>query len=106
MPSGLPCRNLDATPSQHRADPGKQRPRTERLREIVIGAEIERLDFHLFIAARRDDDDGHRRSFANPPADLKPIDTVNFTIWPSTIKLLPSTIVGILTTHVCVNLAG
>src|ERR1700674_271544 len=52
---------------QRHAHPRHQFADTERLVDVVVGAEVERVDlFHLAIA-RREDDDRHVRPFAHPP---------------------------------------
>ena len=57
------CRSAVAHARQQLAD-------IERLVDVVVGAEIERLDLFGFALARRQDDDRHIGPFARPPDDV------------------------------------
>ena len=60
-----------AVPSAQRdANPRQQLLGTERFRDVVIGAEIERADLVCFATARRQHDDRHRRRLADARADF------------------------------------
>ena len=47
---------------------------TERLGDVIVGADVEHRDFVRLAAARRQHDDRHGRFRANAPADLGPLD--------------------------------
>ncbi len=56
--------------AQRDADPGQQLFGTERLGDVVVGAEVERLHLVGLVAARREHDDRHLRGPPDAPADL------------------------------------
>ena len=60
-------------PAQHRAQPGQQLARRERLGDVVVGAQLEPHDAIGLVPARGQHDDGHLALLADAPADLQPV---------------------------------
>ena len=72
-----PGRDLPApvlAPAEQRPDAGQQLVDPERLRLVVVGAQVERLDLVALVLSDRQHDDGRRRPRPEPPADLEPVD--------------------------------
>ena len=59
--------------AQDRADAGDQLARVERLREVVVGADLEADDLVDVVVARRQHQDRHRARRAHVAADLEPV---------------------------------
>src|SRR5438045_2930309 len=55
---------------QDRADAGHQLARAERLRQVVVAAELEPEDTVDLLVLRGEKDDRHVRAAPQPPADL------------------------------------
>src|SRR5262249_12691507 len=60
--------------AEDRLDPGRELARGERLRDIVVGAELEPSDTVRLLIARREHDDRHLRARANAAAALGAVD--------------------------------
>src|SRR4051812_6864587 len=56
------------------ADARRQLVRVERLRDVVVGAEVEALGLVGGRAFRREEDDGHRPALTELPHDLDPVE--------------------------------
>ena len=63
-----------ASATDDRADPGQKLARVERLRQIIVGADLESDDPVGLVAARRQHQDRRLRPDANSPADFEPVD--------------------------------
>ena len=59
---------------QHRLHPGDQLPRRERLRDVVVRAELEAEDAVDLVVAGGEHDDGQRAVGADAPAHLDAVD--------------------------------
>ena len=53
------------------ADPRRQLGHAKRLADVIVGAEIERLDLRALVTAGRQDDDRYRRVLAGFDDDLE-----------------------------------
>ena len=60
--------------AQQRADPREQLARAERLRQVVVGPEVQRGDLVGLLVAHRQDDDRHAAPRTDPPAELEPVE--------------------------------
>ena len=65
------CR--EHAPKRH-SDPREELFGAKRLRDVIVGAEIEGRDLVRFTAARRQDNDRHRRFAANTTGDFSAFD--------------------------------
>ena len=61
-------------PAEDRLDPGGELARRERLRDVVVGAELEAGDPVGLLVARGQHHDRHLRLGAHLPADLEAVD--------------------------------
>ena len=64
----------ETRPAQRRRDPREQLVDAERLRQVVVGAEVEGSDLVVVAAARRDDDDADTGALTDLLAELEPVD--------------------------------
>ena len=60
-------------PAQHRADPGGQLPRRERLGDIVVGSELEAGDAVDLLVSGGEDHDGHPGLLADRAAEVETV---------------------------------
>jgi len=64
-----------ALPSpQDRPDPGQKLARVERLRQVIVGADLEADDPVRVVAARGQHEDRHLRTHPDPAADFEAVD--------------------------------
>ena len=65
---------LSGAAAKDRPHPRHELARVERLREVVVGADLEARDLVEVVVARRQHQHGQRARLANPPADLDPVE--------------------------------
>ena len=73
-PGALYLDGCGTRPSQRRRDPREQLVDAERLRQVIVGAEVEGSDLVVVAAARRDDDDADSGALTDLLAELEPVD--------------------------------
>ena len=61
--------------AEDRLDPRRELARRERLRDVVVGADLEPRDAIGLLVARREHDDRHLRAGADAAADLEAVDS-------------------------------
>ena len=88
MPADRPIVGGDGSPHD-RADARGQLAQAERLRDVVVGAELEARDAIVLARARRQHDDGHMlqvRARLDDPADFDAVDDGQIQIQDEQIR--------------------
>ena len=76
--------------SEHRADPGDQLPRAERLGHVVVGAELEADERVRLVAARGEHHDRDRRGRPQPTRDVEPVEARQPEVEDDEVGMVPS----------------
>ena len=77
-------------PAQDRLDPGDQRARVERLRDVVVGAELEADDRVDVVVPRGEHEDGRVAAPPDLPADLEAVDLRQHQVEDDEVGLVPA----------------
>jgi len=76
-------------PAEDRLHPGRELPRAERLRDVVVGADLEADDAVDLTGARREEDDRRGMSLADLLAQVEPGDVGQADIDQDQVEALP-----------------